>query len=119
MKTLLSLTASAVALAALSAPLPALAKLPGFDRPAATVDAPALPDLKLADRGRGRGGDDGDGRGRGRGGDDDRKDDRGGRDRDRDRGEDGSGSGRSKPRVPGGSGCDDAGDIAEHSECRG
>ncbi|MEZ5733564.1 MAG: hypothetical protein R3D97_14710 [Paracoccaceae bacterium] len=28
-----------------------------------------------------------------------------------------SGSGRSKPRVPGGSGCDDAGDIAEHSEC--
>ncbi|MBL8790754.1 MAG: hypothetical protein JNM45_09655 [Rhizobiales bacterium] len=28
-----------------------------------------------------------------------------------------SGSGRSKPRVPGGSGCDSAGDIAEHAEC--
>jgi hypothetical protein len=27
-------------------------------------------------------------------------------------------SGRKKPRVPGGSGCDDAGDIAEHPECR-
>jgi hypothetical protein len=29
-----------------------------------------------------------------------------------------SGSNRRKPRVPGGSGCDDAGDIAEHAECR-
>jgi hypothetical protein len=29
-----------------------------------------------------------------------------------------SGSGRSRARVPGGSGCDDAGDIAEHPECR-
>ena len=27
--------------------------------------------------------------------------------------------GRKKPRVPGGSGCDDAGDILEHPECRG
>ncbi len=26
-------------------------------------------------------------------------------------------SGRKKPRIPGGSGCDDAGDIAEHPEC--
>ena len=25
---------------------------------------------------------------------------------------------RSKPRIPGGSGCDDAGDAAEHPECR-
>ena len=25
---------------------------------------------------------------------------------------------RRKPRVPGGSGCDDPGDIAEHPECR-
>ncbi|MGB8813836.1 MAG: hypothetical protein WCC57_11680 [Paracoccaceae bacterium] len=25
---------------------------------------------------------------------------------------------RRKPRVPGGSGCDDAGDAAEHPECR-
>jgi hypothetical protein len=30
-----------------------------------------------------------------------------------------SGSGRRKPRIPGGSGCDDAGDVAEHPECRG
>lgn len=27
--------------------------------------------------------------------------------------------GRSKPRVPGGSGCDDPGDILEHPECAG
>ena len=32
---------------------------------------------------------------------------------------DDSGSGRSKPRVPGGSGCDDAGDVAEHASCGG
>jgi hypothetical protein len=31
---------------------------------------------------------------------------------------DASGSNRRKPRVPGGSGCDDAGDVAEHAECR-
>jgi hypothetical protein len=29
-----------------------------------------------------------------------------------------SNSNRRKPRIPGGSGCDDAGDIAEHAECR-
>jgi hypothetical protein len=28
-----------------------------------------------------------------------------------------SGSGRRKPRIPGGSGCDDPGDVAEHPEC--
>ena len=38
---------------------------------------------------------------------------------DDDNDDDESGSGRSKPRVPGGSGCDDAGDIAEHAECKG
>ena len=27
--------------------------------------------------------------------------------------------GRSKPRIPGGSGCDDPRDIIEHPECRG
>ncbi len=27
-------------------------------------------------------------------------------------------SNRRKPRIPGGSGCDDAGDVAEHPECR-
>ena len=30
----------------------------------------------------------------------------------------GSASGRKKPRIKGGSGCDDAGDVAEHPECR-
>ena len=29
----------------------------------------------------------------------------------------GSGSGRKKPRVPKGSGCDGAGDVAEHASC--
>jgi hypothetical protein len=29
------------------------------------------------------------------------------------------GRGRGKVRVPGGSGCDDPGDIIEHPECRG
>jgi hypothetical protein len=29
-----------------------------------------------------------------------------------------SGSGRSKPRIKGGSGCDDAGDVAEHAACQ-
>ena len=63
----------------------------------------ALPMLKG-----GRGGSDDDhgrGRGRGRGASDDSSDDGSG------------GSGRRRPRVPGGSGCDDAGDIAEHPEC--
>ena len=32
-------------------------------------------------------------------------------------GKDESGSGRSKPRVPGGSGCDDPGEVEEHPEC--
>lgn len=60
-------------------------------------------------------------RGRGRGGDDRGGDRRGGKARstdDNSRGTE-SGSGRKKPRVPGGSGCDDAGDIAEHAGCRG
>lgn len=52
--------------------------------------------------------DDGDDRGRGRG--------RGGRDNSND--DNNGGGGRDRPRVPGGSGCDDPGDIAEHPECR-
>jgi hypothetical protein len=46
-------------------------------------------------RGRGRGGDNASGGGRGNGG--------------------GHGG---RPRIPGGSGCDDPGDILEHPECR-
>lgn len=34
------------------------------------------------------------------------------------RGRGGRSGGRSKPRIPGGSGCDSAHDIAEHPECR-
>ena len=52
--------------------------------------------------------DDNRGRGRGRG--------RGGRDNSNDD-NNGGGSGRDRPRIPGGSGCDDPGDIAEHPEC--
>ncbi|MGL4310417.1 MAG: hypothetical protein ACRCSU_08000 [Paracoccaceae bacterium] len=66
-----------------------------------------------------RGGDDDRGSddrgGRGRGGDDDR---RGGRRGGDDRNDDSRSSGRKKPRVKGGSGCDDAHDIIEHAECR-
>lgn len=66
----------------------------GIDMPATTI---SKDETFMGKRGRGRG--------RGRGGDDDRSDDR-------------SNSGRDKPRIPGGSGCDDPGDILEHPECR-
>ena len=66
-------------------------------------------------------------RGRGRGRDDVRADDRRGRGRDdaqaddrrgkRNKADDRRGSGRKKDRVPGGSGCDDLEDIAEHPAC--
>lgn len=49
------------------------------------------------------------GRGRGRGGNSH------GTDRDDDRDRDGHGG---RPRIPGGSGCDDPHDIIEHPECR-
>lgn len=69
-----------------------------------------------------RGGDDDRGSddrgGRGRGGDDDRRDDRRGGRRGGSSSDDDSSSGRKKPRVKGGSGCDDAHDIIEHAECR-
>ncbi|TNC62078.1 hypothetical protein [Rubellimicrobium roseum] len=56
------------------------------------------------------------GRGRGRGGDDRR----GGHGADDGRTNDSrSGGHGGRPRVPGGSGCDDAHDVAEHPECRG
>jgi len=62
-----------------------------------------------SDRGRGRGGEDDD---------DDRDDDRNDDSSDDNSNDDSNDSGRSKPRVPGGSGCDDPQDILEHSECR-
>lgn len=49
----------------------------------------------------------------------DANDDRGGRNRVNSNDDNGSGSGRKKPRVPGGSGCDSAHDIAEHASCSG
>lgn len=67
------------------------------------ADAGAL--IMEARKNRGRGGESG-GKGRGRGGDKVKSTD-----------DNGSGSGRKKPRVPGGSGCDDAGDVAEHASC--
>ncbi|WP_267634222.1 hypothetical protein [Frigidibacter sp. RF13] len=85
-------------------------------------------------RGRGRGTDDGPGHtfnttlpemlqmaknGADDGPDHDQDDDHGGRGGDDDDDDNGSGSGRDKPRIPGGSGCDDAGDVAEHAACRG
>jgi hypothetical protein len=59
-------------------------------------------------------------------GDNDRDDDNdrgdgrhGGRaDRDNSRDDNPAASGRRKPRIPGGSGCDDPGDVAEHAACR-
>jgi hypothetical protein len=65
-----------------------------------------------------RGGDSGKGRGRGRGrgGDDRGGDDSASNDISTDDNSV-SGSGRRKARVPGGSGCDSAGDVAEHASC--
>ena len=62
--------------------------------------------------------DGGKGRGRGRGRGGDRDDDDSASNDDSNDDSPASGSKRRKPRVPGGSGCDDAGDIAEHAECR-
>ena len=62
--------------------------------------------------------DGGKGRGRGRGRGGDRDDDDSASNDDSNDDSPASGSNRRKPRVPGGSGCDDAGDIAEHAECR-
>ena len=75
-------------------------------------------------------------RGRGRGGEDDRRGGRDDDDRDDNHGGGSGGGGNSsddddgsddrsdddghggRPRIPGGSGCDDPGDIIEHPECR-
>jgi hypothetical protein len=80
--------------------------------------------LVVADRGRGSGGDDDDSHddddNSGHGSDhDDDDDDHDDDDSDDDDDDDDDSSGRDKPRVPGGSGCDDAGDIAEHRDCQG
>ena len=117
MKVTVLLAAGTLALSGLMAPEVADAALGGLvlpqtDTPQAVADSDTP---MLADRGRGRG----------RGGDrhdDDDDDDHDDDDRDDMHDDDsrpGSGSGRSKPRIPGGSGCDDAGDVAEHAGCAG
>lgn len=102
MKRLLLITA-----ASMTALAPAAPAFAAFDDVAgiAADDGTSVYDRQGRGRGRGRGGDDG----RHGGGDDaDGSDD-----------DNGSGSGRDRPRVPGGSGCDDAGDVAEHAGCGG
>jgi hypothetical protein len=61
------------------------------------------------------GDDSGDDHGGGHHGGDDSDDDN---DNDDDSNDDNNASGRDKPRIPGGSGCDDPGDVAEHAACR-
>jgi hypothetical protein len=126
MKNLLTSTA---AILALSTGLSLAAVGPSFDStPSVMVSHDGM--IILA-RGGGDGG--GDGGGRGRGGDDNGGDNHGGNDDaddnspdDNSQDDDGvddnspndvSGSGRKKPRIPGGSGCDDPGDVAEHAGC--
>jgi hypothetical protein len=96
MKTLLlSTTLAALALGSLpvaASPLEAGTYLSG----ATAIAGPASDDGSFERRGRGRGGDDR------------ANDDRRG----------GSGGHGGRPRVPGGSGCDDPEDIIEHPECR-
>jgi hypothetical protein len=114
MKLLSTLSTAALILSGIAAEVQAMPYL---------ADPLAQISVDLADDGatwtearRGRGGDDsgdddsGRGRGRGRGGDrssDDNGSSTG----------NSSGSGRSRPRIPGGSGCDDPGDLLEHPEC--
>lgn len=105
MRLLTLTTLAALALGSLSNGAVALTLDKGKTTPLAAFDGDDAFDGKRG-RGRGRGGDDDRGRDRDR-------DDRGGRD---DRGRDDSG--RDRPRIPGGSGCDDPGDLLEHPECR-
>ncbi|SHI35338.1 hypothetical protein [Wenxinia saemankumensis] len=91
MKTLTTLALLALGAAAPLAPAHAAIHGPAF-----AIDGPVA---EFDRRGRGRGRDDTHVEDRRR---DDRSDDRG----------------RRRPRVPGGSGCDDARDILEHPECR-
>lgn len=95
MKSLLSLTALAISLTG----VPVMADAFGG---ATGVQADMVSDWMGAEDSFDRRG-----RSRGRGGDDRAGDDRRG----------GGGHG-GRPRIPGGSGCDDPGDIVEHPECR-
>jgi hypothetical protein len=93
---------------------------------ASFAGVPALDELLLSKPGNGfvqlvkDGGDDGAGDDRGgddhgRGGDDDGDDDA---NDDNGGGKNADDDGGRRPRVPGGAGCDDPGDVAEHASCR-
>lgn len=103
MKTLL-LSSALAALALGTLPLHA----DGFGSGSRVAGASALAGFSLD-------GDHFDRRGRGRGGDDRHPDDRRGTRDDSTRGGGGHGG---RPRIPGGSGCDDPQDVIEHPECR-
>jgi hypothetical protein len=122
-----NLLVSAAAILALSTGLSLAAVGPSFDNaPAAKVGQDGV--IHLARRGGSDNSGGGDGRGHGRGSDDNGGDNRGGRGGSTDdnssssssnnSANDVSGSGRKKPRIKGGSGCDDAGDVAEHAACQ-
>lgn len=96
------LLASTALLIALAGPASAS---PTDEFSGATISAKA-PVMQFADSGSDDGSDHDSG--------DDRDDDSNDDDDD-----DGKASGRKKVRVPGGSGCDDADDVAEHPECKG
>ena len=112
MKLFTTLSTAALVLAGIAAEVHAIPYVADTQ----TLTAPQFSDdaTTWTEARRGRGGDDGAGddrgRGRGRGGDRSRSDDAPGSRSDDSRG-------RSRPRIRGGSGCDDAGDQLEHPEC--
>lgn len=113
MKTLILAGTSVLAMAVMAGPGTADAR---FDNGGLSLTSDAITgEVVIARQGRSGTGE----RGRDR---DRSSDDRGrhdsGDDNGRHRGGDDSGSGRDRPRVPGGSGCDSARDIAEHPECQ-
>ena len=123
--------ASALALSLALPTIPAFAAMaPGFADGITAITAGSdtlLIDVKqgrsgTGERGRDRDRDDDDDdhdddRGRGFGSDDSGIDDNGIDDNGSYDNDDGSGSGRDRPRIPGGSGCDDPEDLIEHPEC--
>lgn len=98
---------------ALAVPMaPAFATAPAFSGARIDITTTTATDSLLIDVKQGRSGTGKRGRDRRR----DRDDDHRGR-RDKRGGKHDSGSGRSRPRIPGGSGCDDPRDLLEHPEC--
>jgi hypothetical protein len=117
-----NLLVSAAAILALSTGLSLAAVGPSFDdAPTVKVGQDGVIILAKRSGSESSGGDGG----RGRGSDDNGGDNRGGRggssddnSADDNSPNDVSGSGRKKPRIKGGSGCDGAGDVAEHAACQ-